>query len=306
MGQPQKGICAEPNLHAQFLMYNILDDDAQAMRAKLARVLEVFDYFDDEHYEAMVSGVIAVGVQYWSELYPGTQPKELTPFPDIEVADRSAPSQAYDLFIQIRADRLDIVHAIAVEVHQLLSIHVELIEDTRAFRYLDGRDLNGFILADDNPRGPERREVGVVGDYDPYFAGGSYVHVQRFRNDLQRWQLLSEKRQEQIMGRQKEHNLPTHEANLSSHYTRTRLTDLPGVEAHARQLRHSMPYANMQVQGEYFVSCCHSPRPFKAMLHSMYYGAGDGDYDAWLDYTNAEMGGAFFAPSIDFILANAT
>jgi putative iron-dependent peroxidase len=75
MGQPQKGICAEPNLHAQFLMYNILDDDAQAMRAKLARVLEVFDYFDDEHYEAMVSGVIAVGVQYWSELYPGTELK---------------------------------------------------------------------------------------------------------------------------------------------------------------------------------------------------------------------------------------
>ena len=126
-------------------MYNILDDDAQAVRAKLARVLEVFDYFDNEHYEAMVSGVIAVGVQYWSELYPGPCPKELTLFPDIEVADRSAPSQAYDLFIQIRADRLDIVHAIAVEVHQLLSIHVELIEDTRAFRYLDGRDLMDLL-----------------------------------------------------------------------------------------------------------------------------------------------------------------
>jgi putative iron-dependent peroxidase len=190
-------------------------------------------------------------------------------------------------------------------VHELLRIHVELIEDVRAFRYLDGRDLNGFVLAEDNPRGPERREVAVVGDYDEAFAGGSYVHVQRFRHDLQKWQFLSDKRQEQIIGRTKEHNLASNESNLSSHYTRTRMTDLAGVEKHARMLRQSMPYANMQVQGEYFVSCCHSPRPFKAMLHSMYYGASDGEYDAWLDYTNAETGGAFFAPSIDFIQEQA-
>ena len=263
----------------------------------------MFDYYDHEHNEAMVSGESAIGVQYWSELYPGPRPKELTPFPDIEVADRCAPSQSYDLFIQIRADRLDIVHAVAVEVNQLLSIHVELVEDTRAFRYLDGRDLNGFVLADDNPRGPERREVAVVGIMTSILQG-SYIHAQRYRHDLPRWNLISDKRQEQIMGRQKEHNLPPRSKPRLSLYSYC-LTDLPGVEAHARQLRQSMPYANMQVQGEYFVSCCHSPRPFKAMLHSMYYGAGESDYDAWLDYTNAEMGGAFFAPSIDFIQDNA-
>ena len=35
MTQPQKGICAEPNLHAQYLLLNVIDDDSEAVRAKL-------------------------------------------------------------------------------------------------------------------------------------------------------------------------------------------------------------------------------------------------------------------------------
>ena len=29
MSQPQKGICAEPNLHAQYLLFNVVDEDLQ-------------------------------------------------------------------------------------------------------------------------------------------------------------------------------------------------------------------------------------------------------------------------------------
>ena len=57
MTQPQKGICAEPNLHAQYLLLNVIDDDSEAVRAKLARVLDIFEHFESEHYEAMVTGV---------------------------------------------------------------------------------------------------------------------------------------------------------------------------------------------------------------------------------------------------------
>jgi putative iron-dependent peroxidase len=41
------------------------------------------------------------------------------------------------------------------------------------------------------------------------------------------------------------------------------------------------------------------------MLHSQIYGNGDGDYDRWLDFTNAETGAAFFAPSVTFIREQA-
>lgn len=305
MSQPQKGICAEPNLHAQYLQYNIIDEDEQAIRAKLARILDIFDHFDDEHYEAMVSGVIAVGCDYFSELYPGLRPVELSPFPDMHCDDRVAPSQTTDLFIQIRADRQDIVHAISTEVHELLRIHVELVEDIKGFRYLDGRDLTGYLDADDNPRGLAKKNTAVIADNDPDFAGGSYVHAQRYRHDMRRWNLLSQRHQEQIMGRSREHHLVSPEENANSHYVRSRVTDLSNPQAQHQLLRQSMPYADMREQGLFFVSHCQSSAPFKSMLHSMIFGTTVGEYDAFLDYSNAETGGAYFAPSIDFIKRRA-
>ena len=80
MTQPQKGLCAEPNLHAQYLLLNVIDDDSQAVRAKLSRVLDIFEHFENEHYEAMVTGVVAIGTGYWAEVYPGLIPVELALF----------------------------------------------------------------------------------------------------------------------------------------------------------------------------------------------------------------------------------
>lgn len=299
MTQPQKGVCAEPNLHAQYLLLNVIDDDSEAVRAKLARVLDIFDQAENEHYEAMLTGMIAVGANYWPELYPGLIPTELTPFPDMQSDDRSAPVMPCDLFIQIRADRLDTCHAVGIEVMELLRLHVELVEQVRGFRYLDGRDLNGFLYAYDNPRGMKRRDVAIVGDDDADFSGGSYVHVQRYRHDLRRWRSLSDRQQEQIMGRTREHNLPSQEVSESSHSVRASATDpqseKPGL------IKQGMPYGDMGSQGLFFVSCAASARPFKDMLHSQIYGNGEGDYDRWLDYTSAETGAAFFAPSVTFI-----
>jgi putative iron-dependent peroxidase len=59
------------------------------------------------------------------------------------------------------------------------------------------------------------------------------------------------------------------------------------------------------VQGLYFVSCASSPEPFTKMLKSMIFGDEEGNYDRLLDYTTAETGGAFFAPSITFIKQQA-
>lgn len=303
MSQSQKGICAEPNLHAQYLLFNVVDEDSQAVRAKLGRVLEVIDYYDNEHYEAMVSGLVGIGSNYWSELYPGPIPVELTPFPDMQSEDRTAPHTPCDLFIQIRADRIDICYAIGLEIMELLRIHVELVEQIQGFRYLDGRDLNGYLYAQHNPRGLQRAKVAVIEDEDNEFNGGSYVHVQRFRHDLRRWMSLSERQQEQIMGTTKEHNLPSVEVSASSHCERANL--LSSETGKAELLKQGMPYGDMATQGLFSVTCAASSQPFKRMLHSQIYGPGEGEYDLWLDYTSAETGAAFFAPSVIFIKQQA-
>nr|WP_136251400.1 Dyp-type peroxidase [Ningiella ruwaisensis] len=303
MTQAQKGICAEPNLHAQYLLFNVVDDDMQAIRSKLATCLDIFDHFDEEHYEAMVSGVVAIGTNFWSELYPEDAPSALSPFPDMQSEDRCAPVIPCDLFVQIRADRLDICHAIGIEIMDCLRLHTELVEQIRAFRYLDGRDLTGFVITEDNPRGMKKFAIATVGDEDLAFKGGSYVHVQRYRHDMTRWQALSEKRQEGIIGRTKEHNLPVIDSGLSSHAFRTKITGANGE--YPIFLNQSMPYGNMSVQGLYFVSCANHPNAFKNLLHSRIYGDQNGHYDKLLDYTNAETGAAFFAPSIAFVRSQA-
>jgi putative iron-dependent peroxidase len=305
MSRPQKGLCAEPNLHAQYLLFNVIDDDAQVLRVKLARILDILDHYEDEHYEAMVSGVIAVGSSYWLDLYPGLLPLELAPFPDMQCDDRHAPSVPCDLFIQIRADRADICYALGVEIFDLLKLHTELVEQTKGFRYLDGRDLTGFVDGTENPKGMRKLEVAVVGDNDPDFIGGSYVHVQRYRHNMNSWQRLAIKHQEDIIGRTKadDKEYPTSEKPAFSHAKRTNLKDAEGNKIEI--LQQSMPYGDMSVQGLFFVSFAKSPKPFAQILHSMIYGDEDGVYDKLLDYTTAETGSAFFAPSITFIKSQA-
>lgn len=305
MSQPQKGLCAEPNLHAQYLMFNVIDEDTQALRAKLARILDIFDHYDNEHYEAMVSGVIAIGSGFWLELYPGLLPVELAPFPDMQCDDRHAPSIPCDLFLQIRADRADICFALGTEIFELLKPHTELVEQIKGFRYLDGRDLTGFVDGTENPKGMHKFDVAIVGDDDPDFAGGSYVHVQRYRHHMNSWQRLATKHQEDIIGRTKVDDIEYKSADKQAfaHTKRTNLKDADGKSIEI--LRHSMPYGDMAVQGLYFVSFAKSPKPFTQMLASMIYGDEKGAYDKLLDYTSAETGSAFFAPSVSFIKAQA-
>lgn len=305
MSRPQKGLCAEPNLHAQYLMFNVIDDDTQVVRVKLARILDIFDHYEDEHYEAMVSGVIAVGSSFWLELYPGLLPLELAPFPDMQCEDRHAPSVPCDLFIQIRADRADICYALGVEIFDLLKPHTELVEQTKGFRYLDGRDLTGFVDGTENPKGMRKFDVAIVGDNDPDFVGGSYVHVQRYRHNMNSWQRLATKHQEDIIGRTKADNkeYSNSEKQAFAHTKRSNLKDPEGKSIEI--LRHSMPYGDMSVQGLFFVSFAKSPKPFTKMLHSMIFGDEEGVYDKLLDYTTAETGSAFFAPSVNFIKSQA-
>ena len=105
------------------------------------------------------------------------------------------------------------------------------------------------------------------------------------------------------MGTTQEHNLPSVECSPSSHSVRSNL--LSHEMGTPELLKQGMPYGDMMVQGLFSVTCSASSQPFKRMLHSQIFGTGDGDYDRWLDFTSAESGGAYFAPSINYIKQQA-
>ena len=302
MAREQFGVCAEPSLHGYYLLFNAVDDNYLFLRKALSRLPALFDKYADRFSEANLAGVIAIGTNFWDELYPAGRPKHLRQFPEMGIEDRTAPANNYDLYIEIRGDRADVNHIVATKVCQLLADSVELVEQVRAFRFLDGRDLTGFVDGTENPRGHHRRRVALINDeQDPEFAAGSYLHIQRYRHNLNLWNSLEVKEQEDVFSRTKVNNEEYSEENKAptSHIKRVNLKDSEGNSLEI--LRQSMPYGDMKLQGLFFVAYCHSSEPFELMLTSMIAGDAHGHSDHLLKYTQAETGAAFFVPSLNIL-----
>ncbi len=302
MAREQFGICAEPNLHSYYLLFNVLDNKNGYLRTALSKLPAMFDDYADQFSEANMSTVIAIGANYWDEFYSQARPKQLRPFTALKCDDRIAPATNYDLFIEIRSDRADVNHVVSVKVCELLDSAVELIEQVKGFRYLDGRDLTGFVDGTENPHGLHKREVALIApSQDPNFVKGSYLHLQRYRHNMNLWQSLEEKQQENIFGRTKRDDIEYSAAEKAetAHTKRANLKDKNGNSLEI--LRQSMPYGHMKIQGLFFLSYCHTPENFELILKSMIEGDEQGNFDHMLKYTQAETGAAFFAPSLDFI-----
>ena len=97
MAREQFGICAEPNLHGNYLLFNALDDKNAFIRAAISRLPKLFDNYSEQFSEANLIGVVAIGVAYWDEFYPVARPALLAPFPTIHSDERCVPTNSYDL-----------------------------------------------------------------------------------------------------------------------------------------------------------------------------------------------------------------
>ncbi len=305
MAREQTGICAEGNLHSQYLLFNCNEGLENAVRYQLFEINQYLEEMTDEYSDVAFSGFVAIGSNYWDTIYANTAPKLLRPFPLLSQGDRHAPASPIDLFIQIRCDRSDINYLVSREVCLMLEDLAVLIEEVKGFRYLDNRDLTGFVDGTENPKGLHRQSVALVGEEDKEFKGGSYIHIQRYQHELAQWDKLKVKTQEDIIGRTKEknHEYSSFNKPKTSHIRRTGLKDDEGNAIEI--LRQSMPYGDMKEQGLFFISCCKTPLNFEVMLRSMIVGDSKGHYDHLLKYTQAVTGAAFFAPAISFFQNNS-
>ena len=116
MAREQFGICAEPNLHGTYLLFNALDDKNAFIRAAISRLPKLFDNYADQFSEANLIGVVAIGDAYWDEFYPLARPALLAPFPAMNSGDRVAPISSHDIYIEIRSDRADVNHIVSSKV----------------------------------------------------------------------------------------------------------------------------------------------------------------------------------------------
>lgn len=202
----------------------------------------------------------------------------------------------------MRSDRFDVNYHSARALLEWLGHDVELTEQLPTFRFMDGRDLTGFIDAPENPRGIRRRQLALIhADDDPVFAGGSYLYVQKFRHDLRRWEQLTQEMQEFVIGRKKLTGERISEAVLQmvSHTQKAKLQN--EQEQPLNMLRQNMPWGDMREQGLLAMYFSGHSRDILQWLKQRYIADENGDYDPLLDYTEAVSNAAFFAPSVDFL-----
>ena len=301
MAREQWGICSEANLHGLHLFFNSHEGYEPAIREALSQLPAIFEEINEQFSEAMFSGVVGVGANFWSELYPDKKPDGLKPFPSMHHEDRHMPAVPIDLYFQLRSDRHDVNYIASRRLLNLFGEMIELIEQVPCFRYLDGRDLTGFVKGHGNAKGRKRRDVALISEPGP-FMNGSYLHVQRYRHHINRWQGISTEEQELIIGRLKKENIavPREDLPETAHSFRARCFDQDSKPIEL--LRQSMPYGNLTTQGLLFVSYCAKPDNFERILANMVFGSDEGNYDHLLNYTTAETGAAFFAPSIDYLI----
>lgn len=304
---PQSGITPDANSDAQFLVLTINKNDSDIMpliRQGLASIPNLTRTLAEQYPDARLSSTISIGSDAWEMLYSKNKPTALRPFITVKDGDRQAPATAGDLLLHIRSDRKDVNYILMTRVLRQLGNMVQVQEDISGFRYLDSRDLTGFVDGTENPEGDHRDTVAIVGEEDSPFAGGSYIHTQRYVHHLKEWEQCPLQDQERIIGRTKADNseFSADQKAPIAHIKRVNLKDPQGNSMEI--LRHSMPYGDARESGLFFIAYGRTPEHFNQMLKAMIKADAHGHYDHLMNFSTAVTGCAFFAPSIDFLQEN--
>lgn len=303
MHTPQSGITPEANTDALFLtlLINRDSNSIDRIRQTCADIPELTATLSGQYPDARLSSTVSIGSDAWDLLYPSSRPESLRPFQEIEDEGRLAPATAGDVLLHIRANRRDLVFQLMHDILEGFGHSISVEEEVSGFRYLDSRDLTGFVDGTENPTVDDRPAVALVGEEDSEFSAGSYIHTQRYIHHLHQWNEQPVPEQEKIIGRTKADDIEFSSAEKAptAHVKRANIKDTEGNGMEI--LRHSMPYGNSKEAGLFFVSYCRTPMHFELMLEAMMKADEAGHYDHLMNYSTAVTGCAFFAPSVEFL-----
>ena len=299
MPTPQPGVLPAGGAHAYFLTFTVADG---AERTALSQAIR------DIHPAARVLAArvktarllctLGIGSELWDRLSPARRPAGLRPFRTVKANGRVALATGGDLFVQITSGRHDLNLDLAMGLVRRLQPLARVTEEIHGFRYRDSRDLTGFIDGIENPKGKARAVAALIGEEDRHFAGGSYVAVQRYVHDLERWRRLDDREQEQIIGRTKRGSveLPKAKKPQTAHISRV-VIEQDGAELQI--LRQSYPWGTVREAGLYFAAYTKSLDIFDLMLARMMGATADGLHDRLMEFSRAVTGATFFVPSLE-------
>jgi putative iron-dependent peroxidase len=291
MSQSQSGILLE---HRRFAVYleAMMQGDLAAFRQGIPLFLQQLEQLQQRWPDAGLGAVIAFGPALWNDLNPANSTAELKDFQPM--GKGMAPATQRDLLIHIQSLRHDVNFSLAQAAVVAFGGTITVVEETHGFRWLEDRDLSGFVDGTENPQGEQRPIVALIGAGEN--AGGSYVFSQRWEHNLKMFNRMAVNKQEQIMGRTKESNeeLEGDDRPATSHVARV---DLKEDGKGLKILRQSLPYGTTSgTNGLFFLAYCATLYNIEKQLLSMF-GELDNKFDAMLRFTKPVSGSYFYAPS---------
>ncbi|WP_151802222.1 Dyp-type peroxidase [Acinetobacter guillouiae] len=293
----QSVILPLPSNHARFIVLNLKNLSIDGLKQQLNALLSTRDRLITQHPEAEIKTSIAFGPELWAKLYH-TTPEGFKQLEPIQGAFEM-PVVPADVLIHIASARTDICFALSQSFFDGIQNQVEVLDERVCFRYLDGRDLTGFIDGTENPQFPDdRAETALLGEDSGIFEDGSFIFAQRYVHELEKWKRLKVDAQENVIGRSKLESIEMDDEHKpeNAHIARVVIEDNEGEELEI--LRHSLPYGDGQgEQGLFFIAYTKDLTRIDRMLVNMFGTQGDGIHDRLLHFVTPMDGAYFFAPN---------
>jgi putative iron-dependent peroxidase len=285
----QPGVLAPVPAHGRFLVFDARAD--AELRPALARLAD-----------ARNDAVVGFGAALLARL--GVAIAGLRAFPAIcgREDDRvhaglrrvAFPSTQGDVWAFVGGDDVGDVLDRGRAVRVALGAGFALREDVATFRYRGGRDLTGFVDGTENPHDERAVAAAIVAGRGRGLDGSTFVAVQRWVHDLERFARYSADERDAAIGRRLRDDVELEDAPASAHVKRTAQESFDPA---AFVVRRSMPWGGVVEHGLYFVAYGATLDAFERQLARMA-GIDDGIVDALAGFTRAVTGGYYWCPPL--------
>ena len=277
----QPGILAPVPAHSRYLEFAAVNDldPRPGLRFLASRPV-------DEHV------VIGIGQSLVQGL--NREVEGLRPFPSLSGPGCAIPSTQADIWCWIRgSDRGEITHT-GRSIAGALEPAFRRDRLVDGFCYADSRDLTGYEDGTENPEGDKAADAAIAAGAGDGLDGGSFVAVQQWRHDLDRFKAKSQAEQDDIIGRRLSDNEEFDDAPPSAHVKRTAQESF---DPEAFVVRRSMPWSDASGEGLVFVAFGASLYAYETILRRMI-GEEDGIIDGLFKFTHPVSGSYFWCPPV--------
>lgn len=284
--------------HVQFTVLELKRQDQQKEQEAIQEFVDRFQAITRSLRIRDNKGNLKVALGFsndaWDYLFPNApKPKELETYQTLTGPKYQMPATKGDLFLHIRANDEAAVYELMSQVMLFLRDFTTVVDETKGFRYFEGRAIIGFIDGTENPQVEDAADYAIIGDEDPFFENGSYAFAQKWRHNMDIWNKLTTETQEKAVGRKKfsDPELEDGEKFSNAHNVASQ-AKINGVEQ--KIVRMNVPYSDPASgnTGTYFIGYSRYWKVTKTMLQNM---LDKGDY--LLSFSDILSGQLFFIPS---------